>query len=267
VTFRRRQLVIGAACVAVAAAPAYALQGPPSSATVTATDTSGTSHAWVGGTVTIAKGGTVTFEYPSGSSTHSVRFTDDAAQPTACSGLPSAPSGPGWSGSCRFDSPGTYPFACPLHPSMTGTITVSAPSETAPTVTPSPGGGPTATATPQAVTQPPLKDSVSLARSQKGTRVRGSVAVAVAGSRLAVEVWVPRRSLSGGRSTKPVRIGRYVRASAPAGRDSFAVGIDTKGRSALRRHRRLAVTVRIALTPPGSQGLTFSGKSTLRMGY
>jgi hypothetical protein len=47
---------------------------------------------------------------------------------------------------------------------------------------------------------------------------------------------------------------------------SFAVGTDAKARSALRRHRRLSVTVSIALTPPGGHKLTRSVKSTLRAG-
>jgi hypothetical protein len=96
--------------------------------------------------------------------------------------------------------------------------------------------------------------------------VRGSVQVKLSGSRLEVSLWAPRKALSGGKSSKLVRIGRSMRASAPAGKVSFAVGTDAKARSALRRHRRLSVTVSIALTPPGGHKLTRSVKSTLRMG-
>jgi hypothetical protein len=156
---------------------------------------------------------------------------------------------------------------------MTGTITVVASSATAtPTPTATPGAGATPTPTPapggggQTVTQTTLKGFVVVPRSQKGTRVRGSVDVKLAGSRLDVAVWVPRKALSGGKSAKLVRIGRQTRASTPAGKVSFAIVTDAKARSALRRHRRLSVTVSIALTPPGGHKLTHSARSTLRMG-
>ena len=111
-----------------------------------------------------------------------------------------------------------------------------------------------------------LAGMVAIAKSQKGTRVRGSVRIKLAGSRLEVSLWAPRKALSGGKSSKLVRIGRQTRAAAPAGKINFAVGTDAKARSALRRHRRLSVTVSIALTPPGGHKLTRSVKSTLRVG-
>jgi plastocyanin len=268
VRLRTRHLVAAAACGVALAVPAYARQNPPASATVTATDYSTTSHAWVGGDATIAAGGTVTFTYPTGTSSHSVEFT--GAQPASCTGLPADP-GRGWTGSCRFDAAGSYPFVCPVHADMTGTITVQA------TATPTPSATPGATATPPAGGggppapgagggAPPVATTlaVSLPKSQKGTRVRGRVDVAVTGSRLDVSLWASRRSLSGGKSTKPVRIGKLTRTSAPAGKVSFAVVADAKAMSALRRHHRLAVTVRIALTPPGGHELTRSSRITLR---
>jgi hypothetical protein len=180
---------------------------------------------------------------------------------------------PPWEGSCDFETTGEYPFVCPVHSIMTGKITVVAPSPSAtPTPTPTPGASPTPTPTPgpgelgQTVTQTTLAGMVAIAKSQKGTRVRGTVQVKLAGSRLDVSLWAPRKALSGGTSTKLVRIGRQTRASTPAGKINFAVGTDAKARSALRRHRRLSVTVSIALTPPGGHKLTRSVKSTLRAG-
>jgi hypothetical protein len=66
---------------------------------------------------------------------HNVDF--DAAQPTSCtqtsgrnSGavppLPGSPDVQGWMGTCRFDTPGTFTFACDAHPFETGTIVVLA---------------------------------------------------------------------------------------------------------------------------------------------
>ena len=93
-----------------------------------------------------------------------------------------------------------------------------------------------------------------------------AIATFTASPGLEVSLWAPRGALSGGKSSRLVRIGRSTRASAPAGRISFAVGTDAKARSALRRHRRLSVTVSIALTPPGGHKLTRSVRSTLRAG-
>jgi plastocyanin len=272
-----RELVVAAACGIAVGVPAlaYGRDDPPASATVTAIDTGNglDDHYWSGGTVTIVKGGTVTFRYPSGAynTGHSVSWTGDA--PTRCRSMPTtAFKAPPWEGSCDFETTGEYAFACPIHPSMTGKITVVAPSPSAtPTPTATPGASATPTPTPGPgggvkETQTTLTGAVAIAKSQKGTRVRGSVQVKLAGSRLEVSLWAPRKALSGGKSSKLVRIGRSTRASTPAGKVNFAVGTDAKARSALRRHRRLSVTVSIALTPPGGHKLTRSVKSTLRAG-
>src|SRR6202000_665054 len=93
----------------------------------------GASGAWdanggSGNSLTVAQGGAVTFSYPTGMSWHWVQ--GNTGQPTpACTGMATGISngGPGWSGSCRFDTPGTYAFVCGLHmPSMNGTITADA---------------------------------------------------------------------------------------------------------------------------------------------
>ena len=83
--------------------------------------------------VTITAGESVVFAYPTGGNFHNVDFSE--AQPSACtqtggtnSGvvppLPAVPGGPGWTGTCRFDLPGTYPFACDAHAFETGTVIV-----------------------------------------------------------------------------------------------------------------------------------------------
>ena len=99
--------------------------------------------------VTILATGTVAFGYSSGTSRHNVHFDD--AQPTSCvrfdssdtvPPLPSSPRPAGWSGSCTFATPGSYPFHCDAHPvQMRGTITVV--REQAPEPTPQPTPQPT----------------------------------------------------------------------------------------------------------------------------
>jgi len=99
-------------------------------------------------TVNVTTGQAVAFAYPSGASTHNVKFTD--GQPTRCAQtdasavpgfdvppLPAFASAPGWTGECEFDTPGTYAFVCTVHPDMVGDVVVSPPP--APTPAPPPG--------------------------------------------------------------------------------------------------------------------------------
>ena len=52
------------------------------------------------------------------------------------------------------------------------------------------------------------------------------------------------------------RVGRLVRSSLAAGTVTFRVTLDARAVHALHAHRRLALTVRIVLTPPGGQPFT-----------
>jgi hypothetical protein len=214
----------------------------------------------------IATGGTVGFSYQMGTSHHTVVFT--SAQTPTCTGLP-APGNPflngrpGWSGSCRFDRPGTYTFVCELHPDMTGKVTVSDPATPTPTPTPTATPGdpyptPAPTATPL---QSTLRGAVKLASHQTGTRVRGSVRVAAARSRLEVTLAarLPGRH-------KPVGAGRWRKVAAGPGRVAFTVPLSRRARTALHRRHKLALTVTVALTPPGGRKLTRTLHTTLRPG-
>jgi plastocyanin len=262
---KTRDLVIAVACGIAVGLPAlaYGRQAAPE-VHPTGTDP---YYSWSTGDITIAPGETVSFNNAT-DGFHDVRF--DQGSPT-CSGLPAAPRSQWTGGSCRFDSAGEYRFICESHPtSMIGYVHVAAAATPTPTPTATPGATPTPGPGPGGGdgggTQTTLKGLVAIPRSQKGSRVHGSVEVKLAGSRLEVAVWARRKALSGGGSNKLVRIGRRTRASTPAGKVSFAVGTDAKARSALRRHRRLSVTVSIALTPPGGHKLTHSARSTLRAG-
>jgi hypothetical protein len=61
-----------------------------------------------------------------------------------------------------------------------------------------------------------------------------------------------------------VIVGRLVRASVPAGRVSFSVALNARGRSALRRHHRLALAVKVTLTPPMGKAEQLRGNVVLR---
>jgi hypothetical protein len=274
-----RGLMLAAACGALAGGPALAFAQQPDPPKFTAYDTM--PPVWRAGdgttSVTIAPGGSVTFTYPSGSSFHNVTFT--GAKPAACTGLPpqvedGPPMAAGWSGSCRFDAAGSYAFICQYHPeTMKATVVVADPDPGYGTPTPTPGTpGATPTPTPAVgpggVTPPKpqstLKGAVKLARTQRGSRLRGAVKVKGAKSRLEVSVWASRAQLAGGKSRKPMRVGRWLERSTRAGSVTFSVPLSARARNALRRHRRLPVTVAVALTPPGGHELTRTLRATLR---
>jgi hypothetical protein len=90
--------------------------------------------------------------------------------------------------------------------------------------------------------------------------VRGSVLVQSARTRLGVTAYAP---LSRGRAA---RVGGWLRRSAPAGRVAFSVPLDARARKALRRRHRLAVTLKVALTPPGGHALHHTVRTSLRRG-
>jgi plastocyanin len=261
--------------LAVAVLPGLAAGDPANTGTFTAVD-----YAWnaAGGghTVTIAQGGTVSFSYPSGASVHNAAF--DSAQPTSCTQtagsstgkvppLPNPAAGPGWSGSCTFNTPGTYTFHCAIHPqTMTGTIVVQA-SGTTPgtTSTPSTTTTLTTTAKPTHSGGSPLAgtaaSAISVPAAQRGPVVRGSVKVsrAGAGGKLAVDVFASARSLRGkGRGI--VRVAHVARSPLSAGIDRFSARLAAPARRALRRHK-LALNVAVTVRSPS--GAKASGKRTV----
>jgi plastocyanin len=221
--------------VAVALLPALAQSAPPpTTGSFTAVD-----NAWNaaggGSTVTIAPGGKVTFGYPSGVSQHNVVF--DSKAPGACvqfaptpgggPPLPSSPSGPGWSGSCKFDAVGDYKFHCGLHGgSMSGTVKVAT------------------DATPTGAAAKKLK----LKSKQRGTTVKGSIEITRDASSLDVRAFARLREL-GVDKTGQRRVGRFVDLSVNAKRQSFKVKLNKTARSALRRNGTLRITVIITVTP------------------
>jgi hypothetical protein len=145
---------------------------------------------------------------------------------------------------------------------MRGTVRVAVPTPT-PTATQTPTGEPSATPSPGATTtpdptaQPQTSFKRKVARTQRGTRVRGEVEVLQAGSRLEVTA---RARLSRTR----VRVGRTVRANVAAGTVRFSVRLSARAKRVLRARKRLNVTLAIALTPPGADTITRSQTVRLR---
>jgi plastocyanin len=260
-----------AACLAAAAltvlliaAPAGA-QAPPTLASVFATDNVFTAEGGGPANVTVATGGHVNFSYFSGNSRHNVVFT--AAKPTVCGissgpagnadALPSSPSPRGWEGGCDFQAAGTYPFVCGLHSNMTGSVTVVQGSG-------SPPPGP-----PPVVEAPAVigaaATGLTVAARQRGITVRGSVRVRRSGSRLLARAFARRSALVvSSRSAQLVQVGRQSRTSLGAGRVSFSAKLNAAGRRALRRNGRLAITLRITVTPAEGRAYTATRTVVLR---
>ena len=287
--------LLAGALIAVAVPGLAPGDAPPSSASFTAVD-----FAWqvtgdqASSSVTIAKGGTVTFGYPSGRSRHNADFSG-GPPPTSCTQtagtqggtpppLPTLPTAAGWSGTCRFDTPGTYAFHCDLHPTlMYGVITVVDPSAPPPststgtttpptttrtttgTTTTTPGGTTFTSTTPSGTPppgggsspHPPAGLHLAVAHVQYGAVLRGTAAGLVPGARVGVAALASARAL-GARHTRRVRelrVGsKRVRANG-AGVASFALRLSASARAALRRHHRLGVTLRVVVTPPGGRAV------------
>ncbi len=91
---------------------------------------------------------------------------------------------------------------------------------------------------------------LKVAATQTGTVVRGSLLVARPGSRLDVRLSARRTALGSTRQSGSVSVGRLRRTSVGGRRVEFAVKLSSAAKRALRRDGRLAITLRLTVTPP-----------------
>jgi plastocyanin len=271
----RRRYVPLIAVLGAAAAVLPAIASSETSPTVEAVNVgsgyAGETHHWSPPQTTVMAGGVVTFSNP-GTVPHGVEWVGGPAKPTCGSGVPvgttETASGSKWSGTCTFTQAGTYTFYCTVHHAeMTGTITVNANGTTTTTTTTTPPT--TTTTTPTTTTPPPKPESplvgpvskaLTLAKSQRGSSVKGSIDLskAAAGDRLEIDLLAQSASLAKAKHSAAVRVGRIVRGSLFAGKLSFSVKLNAKARRAIKRHHRLALTIKIVLTPAGGEALTIT---------
>ncbi len=195
-----------------------------------------------------------------------VKFADNATAATvvwmgsapACSGVPESAITK-WEGTCKFEQPGTYKFeSSTLWPEYTKyeIVVEAAATGTTPTTTSTiPTSTTPTTTTPSEPSHgSPLEggsSALKLGASQRGSTVHGSIKVSQAGSggRLEVGLFAAGASLAKAGHSKQVRVGRLVRSSLEAGSVSFSVPLNANGKAALRHRQRLALTVKITLTP------------------
>jgi plastocyanin len=258
----KRHLFVAAALgAAIAVVPAVASSeaGP----TVSGLE----SIMWSPAEVTVASGGTVSFQNGSATVPHGVVWETGDPETPACNGVPIDEGQTDWKGSCTFAKAGTYRYYCSVHGmAMSGTIVVGSPgappppTPTSPTQPTTPGG---ATPPPSTTGEAPpgagaasllagsASKAIRLAGVQHGESVRGSIHVspAGAGARLKIELLVNGAALAKGRRSAQVRVGSLVRLGLQPGGDSFSAPLNRQGRAALRRRGRLALMVRVTLTP------------------
>ncbi len=147
-------------------------------------------------------------------------------------------------------------------PPPTTTTNTTPPPPTTPVVTPPPPKT-------EEVLTPVVEGSLKLAAPRHSSSVRGSLGVSPtgAGGRLEVDLLAKGASLAAPPhgDSKQVTVGRFVRNSVSAGKVSFSVALNAHGKSALRRRHRLALTVRITLTPIHGTTTTVTRSVTLRV--
>ena len=273
---RRRLAYVAAAALAALLLAAPAQSQAPTLVSIVAVDNAFRTDTGGAPNVTVVAGGHVNFSYFMGNSEHNVVFTDRLPEvcgisfgpPGTSVALPSVPSRATWEGGCEFETPGTYPFVCGMHSSMTGSVTVVAAGAAPPPGTaPPPGAAPSDELTqgpPPALAGGPAASGLKVAAQQRGFSVRGSVLVARAGSGVLARAFVRRRAVYGGRSARQVQVGRQQRSGVADGRVKFAAALNPAARQALRRNGRLSVSLRLTVTPPEGNAYTATRTVVLR---
>ena len=108
--------------------------------------------------------------------------------------------------------------------------------------------------------------ALTLAASQHGQALHGSIDVSVAGAggRLEVALFAPGASLAAVHRPAGIRVGRLLRSSVHVGTVSFVVPLTARGRAALHRRHRLALTAQVVLTPLAGVPASVTRSSVLR---
>jgi hypothetical protein len=136
---------------------------------------------------------------------------------------------------------GPSPTPPPTGGNPTGT-TSSSPSSGQPKIEPASG--------------PPF-GSLKLASTQHGGVVHGSLVVSSAGSEGQLQIELLTRGAA-------APVGKLVRSSLHAGKLTFSLPLNAKAKHTLKGHHRLALTVKIVLTPKHGTAMTLTRSLVLR---
>lgn len=215
-----------------------------------------------------------------------------------------APAAEKWEGTCRFETPGTYRFeSSTLYSAytmyevvVTGTgASASTPTGTGTTSsggTSSPHGSGTSTSGAPSGSYTPAtggsggsggapgggdgptgsllvgdaSSAIRLPAVQHGRSVHGSLDIsqAAAGGRLEVRLLAARASLAAARRSSRVQVGRVARSALRAGAVRFVVSLDARARGALDAHGRLALSVKLVLSPLRGSPVTLARNVLVR---
>lgn len=245
-----------------------ALAGSAATPTIEAVEKAGAQYSnekysWSPETVSVAPGGTVDFAAAPGSQ-HGVVWKEVPATPS-CTGVPIGSAAAGWKGSCTFTQVGSYTFYDYAHPEARGTVTVA--------------GGPSYTSAQTATSETKLpgenssspfvggqSQAITLAASQHGTAVKGTVDLSEAGAqgKLVVELLASKASIAKRSShSSQVTVGKSVNAGLKPGVVSFSVPLNAAGKKALHRRHSLALSVHITFAPHFGAPIKLSRTVTL----
>jgi hypothetical protein len=145
--------------------------------------------------------------------------------------------------------------------------------EASPTPTPSSANPTATTSSSPSSRQPeaepasgPVFGAVKLESTQHSSSVHGTIDISRAGvgGQLEIALLAATASLAKAKHPSKARVGRFLRSSLKAGLVSFAVPLTSKAKSALRRHKHLALTVQIVLTPVHGAAVTVTRSVVLR---
>jgi plastocyanin len=275
---------------AVAVLPGLAAATNP---TVTATDFKYTPTQ-----VAVTPGGSV--DFANGGGNHDVHFTGSML-PSSCTTMSPNQIGPSaanptatvagstnsWMGTCMFSQSGTYSFECSVH-HFTGTVYVNN-SGTVPTTTTTPTTTPTTPTTTTTGTTPTTTTpgyttptggggttptgtgpgpsgggsaaarSLQLPAGQRGTAVKGAVTIASGGSDFEADLLGNTSQLA-----RSVLVGKTAKHGVRAGKLSFKVSLDKRGRAALKRHGRLSLKLVVKVNGASGEPTSLSRPITLR---
>ncbi len=138
--------------------------------------------------------------------------------------------------------------------------------EPSPTPTPTPTGGnpPTATSSSSPPGQPktepapgPLFGSLKLTSTQHGAVVHGSLVVSSAGSEGQLQIELLTKGAA-------APLGKFLRSSLHAGKLTFSLALSAKAKHTLKTHHKLALTVKIVLTPKHGSAMILTQSVVVR---
>jgi hypothetical protein len=152
------------------------------------------------------------------------------------------------------------------HSFKTTSLPTKEPPAKEPSPTPTPtGGNPTATTSSsppssQPTTEPapgPLFGSLKLTSTQHGAVVHGSLVVSSAGSEGQLQIELLTKGAA-------APLGKFLRSSLHAGKLTFSLALSAKAKHTLKTHHKLALTMKIVLTPKHGSAMTLTRSVVVR---